>query len=47
VNIRADKTMLRIEIKDAGIGFHSGSVTIANTVVLSGMRERATMLGGN
>jgi signal transduction histidine kinase len=46
VNIRADETMFRIEVRDAGIGFHSGSVTIANTGGLSGMRERATMLGG-
>jgi PAS domain S-box-containing protein len=46
VNIRADETMLRIEVRDAGIGFHSGSVSTGNTGGLSGMRERATMLGG-
>jgi len=46
VNIRADETMLRIEVRDAGIGFHSSSVTTGNTGGLSGMRERATMLGG-
>jgi PAS domain S-box-containing protein len=46
VNIRADDNMLRIEVRDAGIGFHSGSVTASNTGGLSGMRERATMLGG-
>jgi PAS domain S-box-containing protein len=46
VNIRADDNMLRIEVRDAGIGFPSGSVTTRNTGGLSGMRERATMLGG-
>ena len=46
VNIRADDSMLRIEVRDAGIGFPSGSVITSNTGGLSGMRERATMLGG-
>ena len=46
VNIRADDSMLRIEVRDAGVGFPSGSVITSNTGGLSGMRERATMLGG-
>ncbi|MEA2626025.1 MAG: hypothetical protein QOD06_2070 [Candidatus Binatota bacterium] len=46
VNVRADDDVLRIEVRDAGVGFPPASVATGITGGLSGMRERATLLGG-
>ena len=46
VAIQADEGALRLHIKDQGNGFAPDSVTASITGGLSGMRERAIMLGG-
>ncbi len=46
VDVRADESTLRIGIKDLGRGFDPDSPLASPTVGLSGMRERAMMLGG-
>ena len=46
VEIDADQDRLRIQIKDRGAGFDSYSLPAARTAGLSGMRERAIILGG-
>ncbi len=47
VEIVADKNMLRIAIKDPGIGFDRDSVSARATGGLFAMRERAMSLGGH
>jgi signal transduction histidine kinase len=42
----ADDSALRLLIKDLGVGFDPDSLTVSTTGGLSGMRERAFMLGG-
>lgn len=44
--IGTDENMLRIRIKDLGIGFDPDSLLAGATGGLSGMRERAIILGG-
>ncbi|HEY7220649.1 MAG TPA: PAS domain S-box protein, partial [Candidatus Binatia bacterium] len=46
VEINAEQERLRIEIRDEGVGFDPGALSAAQTGGLSGMRERAIMLGG-
>jgi PAS domain S-box-containing protein len=46
VELEADETMLRIEIRDLGAGFNVDSLSAGPTGGLCGMRERAIMLGG-
>jgi len=46
VGIWADENMLSIRIEDLGRGFGPDSLTASTTAGLSGMRERAFMLGG-
>jgi len=46
VGIWADENMLCIRIEDLGRGFGPDSLTASTTAGLSGMRERAFMLGG-
>jgi PAS domain S-box-containing protein len=47
VDTRADETALRIKIRDHGTGFDPDSLSASATAGLSGMRERATILGGH
>ena len=47
VDVEADANRLRIVITDRGRGFDPGSVSFRTTGGLSGMRERATSLGGH
>jgi PAS domain S-box-containing protein len=46
VNVHADESALQIEIKDKGTGFDAESLSVSATAGLSGMRERAIILGG-
>jgi signal transduction histidine kinase len=46
LGVRADENTLRIRVKDLGVGFDPVSVSARFTGGLSGMRERAIMLGG-
>jgi PAS domain S-box-containing protein len=46
VEIDADRDRLRIQIKDRGVGFDPHPLSAARTAGLSGMRERAIILGG-
>jgi signal transduction histidine kinase len=46
VEIQADESALRIRINDKGNGFDLNSLTVGITGGLSGMGERASMLGG-
>jgi signal transduction histidine kinase len=46
VDIRTDEKVLVIKIKDQGVGFDPDSLPLSCTGGLSGMRERAFMLGG-
>jgi signal transduction histidine kinase len=46
VDIRTDEKVLVIKIKDQGVGFDPDSLAPSCTGGLSGMRERAFMLGG-
>ena len=46
VGVEADENMLRILVKDLGKGFDISSLPATRTGGLSGMRERAIMLGG-
>jgi signal transduction histidine kinase len=46
VTLKIVEDRLFIEIKDDGIGFDSSQVGLAKSYGLVGMRERATMLGG-
>jgi signal transduction histidine kinase len=46
VDIQADESRIRIRIRDEGIGFDAHTLSASSTGGLSGMRERASMLGG-
>lgn len=46
VEVRADKDSLRIRVKDLGVGFDPQSLPATASGGLSGMRERAILLGG-
>jgi PAS domain S-box-containing protein len=46
VEIAAVRDRLRIQIKDRGVGFDPHPLSVARTAGLSGMRERAIILGG-
>jgi PAS domain S-box-containing protein len=46
VEIDADQDQLRIQVIDRGAGFDPHSLSAARTAGLSGMRERAIILGG-
>jgi signal transduction histidine kinase len=46
VNVEADNKILRISIKDHGTGFDPNFVSPSSAMGISGMRERAMMLGG-
>ena len=46
VEIHADENLLRVRIKDEGIGFDPHSLPAERSGGLTGMRERAIMLGG-
>lgn len=46
VEVRVDVNTLRIRIKDAGTGFDPSALSVNITGGLSGMHERAIMLGG-
>ncbi len=46
VDISADESALRIIIEDSGVGFDPRTLSFKSTGGLSGMRERAIMLGG-
>ena len=46
VEIHADDDLLRVRIKDEGIGFDAHSLPAEKSSGLTGMRERAIMLGG-
>jgi PAS domain S-box-containing protein len=46
VKIDADEKRLRIEIRDRGVGFEPQTLPPARTGGLAGMRQRATMIGG-
>lgn len=46
VGVWADETLLRIRIKDSGVGFDPASLPFGATGGLSGMRERAGALKG-
>lgn len=46
VNLRVEESALRILIKDLGAGFDPRTLPAGATAGISGMRERAIMLGG-
>jgi signal transduction histidine kinase len=46
VRISADEESLSIRITDTGVGFEPDSLSVRATGGLSGMRERAILLGG-
>jgi signal transduction histidine kinase len=46
VRISADENTLSIRITDTGVGFEPDSLSVRATGGLSGMRERAILLGG-
>jgi signal transduction histidine kinase len=46
VDIQADESRIRIRIRDEGVGFDAHTLSACSTGGLSGMRERASMLGG-
>ena len=46
VDIKADESRIRIRIRDEGVGFDAHTLSACSTGGLSGMRERASMLGG-
>jgi PAS domain S-box-containing protein len=46
IDIEADENILRIQVKDLGQGFDISSLPTTKTGGLSGMRERATIVGG-
>jgi signal transduction histidine kinase len=46
VDIQADENRVRIRVRDEGVGFDAHSQSASSTGGLSGMRERAIMLGG-
>ena len=47
VDIRADSKFLRLRIEDAGLGFDRSTAPAAGSAGLTGMRERALLLGGS
>ena len=47
VEIHVGEDLLRVRIKDEGIGFDPHSLPAERSGGLTGMRERATMLGGD
>jgi signal transduction histidine kinase len=47
VDVWADESALRLLIKDLGVGFDPDSLSASATSGLSGMRERAIILGGS
>jgi PAS domain S-box-containing protein len=46
VSVHADRCTLRLRIEDRGTGFDAESLSVSATAGLSGMRERAIIVGG-